>query len=364
MRTQTALAILASVLASASVCTQALAERVVLRSSTRVEAGARVMLADIAEIEGDATGTLAKVEIAAGSNTPFEIDAATVRSRLLASGAKAATLTIEGSRVVVRPARGGPRVGAASSAGPASIAKSADKAVEEIDPTLHAGDGTPLGVICELLANAFGDDRANLRLRITAAELARLAPTPGLRYEIGARSALRSDCVSFEVSALDGDEVRSRTRVKVTVAVLREVAVAKSPLRRGTVLSDADIAVEQRAVSPTQAQRVADAHAALGSTLARSVEPGAVLGADELAAEIAVRRNDKVVVRREVGALAIETEAIALEDGRVGDRIRLASAEGGKTRPQRASSSRNATAQSTAPSFTAEIVGSRRAVVR
>jgi hypothetical protein len=73
---------------------------------------------------------------------------------------------------------------------------------------------------------------------------------------------------------------------------------------------------------------------------------------------IAIRRNDRVIVRRELGLVAIELEAIAQQDGRLGQRILL----------QRAGSPRDRNARSKpaddGATFTAEVIGNGRAVIR
>jgi flagella basal body P-ring formation protein FlgA len=347
----------------------AAADTVVLRPSVRVAPGAPVTLADVAELDGATARRFAGVEIARGADKAFEIDLAAVREKMAEAAGKdpftkdaaargdLASLRFRGERVVVRPARGA-QVDA-KPLGPSTTVRAAEpKRVEGIDPARHAGDGTPLGVICELLRNAFGPDGADLRLHIPASELARLAPKPGHRHEVSARSALRSDFVSFEVVSLDGDHHASRETVRITVRLLREVCVATDDARRGKPLGQSAFTLETREIAPSLAARIASPDAVAGASLVRSLDAGIVITADDLAKPIAVRRNDRVIVRREVGLVAIELEAIALEDGKPGDRIPLQRAGAPKGRASRAR-------QPDEPDIlVAEVVGNGRAVIR
>ena len=342
----------------------AAADMIALRTSVRVAPGAPITLADIAELGGEDARRFAGVEIARGGEKAFEIEMKVVREKLAEASTKddalrsgAAALRFRGERVVVRPARG-PQVDAKPIAPTATARPAAPETVAGIDPAMYAGNGTPLGVVCELLRNAFGPDVSDLRLHIPAADLARLAPKPGLRYEVSARSALKSDFVSFEVSAMDGDHHLTRDRVRVTVRRLREVCVATTLAKRGRPLGADAFTVESREIAPTLADRAVKPQELSGASLVRSLDAGVVITADDLAQAVAIRRNDRVIVRREVGLIAIELEAIALEDGKPGDRIALQPAGTPKSRVSRARKDDEQTI------LIAEVVANGRAVIR
>lgn len=335
-----------------------LADTIALRPSARVAPGDPVTLADIAELKGDEAQRFAEVEIARGADKAFEIEIAAVREKLADAGAKGATLRFAGERVVVRPSRTA-KVDAKPIAPAAAAARAtAPEQVEGIDPALYAGNGTPLGVVCELLRNAFGADAGALRLHISAADHAKLAPKAGLRYEVSARSAIKSDFVSFEIAALSGDHQVARERVRVSVRLVREVCVATDAARRGRPLTGEAFTIETREVAPSVAERAAAPSALANTSLARSLDTGVVIAGDDLVKGIAIRRNDRVIVRRELGLVAIELEAVAQQDGRLGDRILL----------QRAGSPRDRNARSKpaddGATFTAEVIGNGRAVIR
>ncbi|MFZ9880919.1 MAG: flagellar basal body P-ring formation chaperone FlgA [Phycisphaerales bacterium] len=323
----------------------AAADSVTLRTSVRVAAGRDVVLADIATLDGPAAERLATTVITRADAGAFEISLEKVRQRLVDAGADLRTLDVRGEKTVVRPA-------AIAKAPPARVAATAieREAVTVVDPSLYAGNATPLAIACELVRNAHPDADGALRIELSREDLDELAPAAGLRHEIVAKSSLSADRVELEVVAFRGHEIVSRNRVRLSPKLEREVAVAESDNRRGAALSSASFRIEKRLVSPTESARLADPASVAGRVLAQTVPAGTVLRADHLAKEIAVRRNDRVLVRREIGMVAIELEAGALEDGAAGETIALETTGSRRVRDQRR--------------VTAEITGQGRAVIR
>lgn len=332
------------------------ADTVTLRPSVRVAHGTTVVLGDVASIDGEGADKLAAVAVGSAGAGAFELDAPAVRRAIAAAGLDAASVRIEGARSVVRPARGRTaEVAAALASRPALAPRVAKPVVREqieaIDPAQHAGASTPLGIVCTIVANAFHDEaKGALRLEIAADDLAQLAPVAGRRYEIVAKSALRADRVDFEVVSYEGTAVVSRERVRVLPRVAREVAVAGADTRRGSALDNACLRIERRHLAPSAAARTARPSELAGATLAGTVTEGSVIEADDVARELAVRRNERVMIRREIGMIAVELEAVALEDGSAGDIIAFETRGRERGRDARA--------------VTAEVVGRGRAVIR
>lgn len=376
-----ALAALAASLAAA-------ADTVTLRPSVRVAHRATVTLGDIASLDGDEARGLAGVAFGVADAGAFEISAERVRQAIVAAGGDPATIRVRGDGTVVRPARGRyagldarpgaggePVVGSSMGAtGSAATVMSADTTATTtattgttgaiavpatpdpriVDPNALASTATPLGLVASHLVGAFGDDAPALRLAIRSDDLARLAGRAGHRYEIAPRSALRSDRVDFEILAYDaaagvGSRPVSRERVRVEPRLEREVAIATCDARRGESLGAANLRIERRLVAPSLAARAAGVDLT-GTELARTVTEGSVIESDDLARTLAVRRNERVLLRREIGLVAIEIEAIALEDGVAGDLVAFETRESGRRRDARA--------------VTAEVVGRGRAVIR
>ncbi|MBI1303716.1 MAG: flagellar basal body P-ring formation protein FlgA [Phycisphaera sp.] len=344
---------LAAALALLASAATAVADTVTLRASVRVAADRAVSLADIAELEGARATALSTAVVADASSSAREVTADAVRARLAAAGADLSEIRFRGERSIVRPLAAGataPREAAREKA-PATEPRPARHAAPVVvDPSRHEGLATPLGLVSDMLVHAFGVDGAQLELHIAEEDLARLAPRGSMRVEIAARSALRADSVAFEVIFHDGDEIASRERVRVLPRVVREVAVASEPIRRGRPVAPESVSIERRALAPTVAARAADPTLAMGATLTRSINRGAVLAQEDLVAAASIRRNDRVLVRREVGGVVIELEAVALEDGAVGDTIAFTRPGVGRARD--------------AKQIHAEVVGNGRAIVR
>ena len=370
----------------------AAADTVTLRPSVRVAHRATVTLGDIASLDGDEARGLAGVAFGVADAGAFEISAERVRQAIVAAGGDPATIRVRGDGTVVRPTRGRyagldarpgaggePVVGSSMGAtGSAATVMSADTTANTtttttattgttgaiavpatpdpriVDPNALASTATPLGLVASHLVGAFGDDAPALRLAIRSDDLARLAGRAGHRYEIAPRSALRSDRVDFEILAYDaaagvGSRPVSRERVRVEPRLEREVAIATCDARRGESLGAANLRIERRLVAPSLAARAAGVDLT-GTELARTVTEGSVIESDDLARTLAVRRNERVLLRREIGLVAIEIEAIALEDGVAGDLVAFETRESGRRRDARA--------------VTAEVVGRGRAVIR
>lgn len=344
---------LVAALALLAASSTAVADTVRLLPSVRLAGDRAVRLGDIAELEGDRALALAAAVVADASAVARELPLDAVRARLAASGADLAEIRFRGERTVVRPLAVGataPRSAAPVPAAPAEPRPVRHASPVVVDPARHEGLATPLGLVSDMLIHAFGIDGAVLELHIAEEDLARLAPRGAMRVEVAARSALRADSVSFEIIVHDGDEVVARERVRVLPRVVRDVVVANEPIRRGRPIGTEAVAIERRALAPTVAARAAEPTLAIGATLARSVNRGAVLAQEDLVAAASVRRNDRVLVRREVGGVVIELEAVALEDGAIGETIAFARPGVGRGRDTK--------------QIRAEIVGGGRAIVR
>lgn len=343
------------------------ADTITLRPSVRVAPGAEFTLSEVAGLDGDAARALAGVVIGTGEQGAFELGVDRIRQKLVVAGADMKALEFVGARTVVRPRLGSTRDPAAQATGARPVAGSdagvdahagagpttgtAVAGTRTVDPAAHIGKGDALAVICEMLANAFGAEARDLRLEFTEEQLAKIAPRPGVRHEIARKSLLRASRVELEVIAHQADGDEFRTRVRVTPRLEREVLVAAGDLRRGSTAAADGIAVERRLLTIDEARDAAEVSARDGATLARGVSRGAVLSRTDLARAAEIKRRDTVTVRREIGTIVIELEAVALEDGAVGDVITFERADArGRNRDARA--------------FSAEVVGPGRAVIR
>lgn len=339
--------IAASILATAAalaIAADALADTVRLRAAVRIAPAGEITLADIADLDGARAQALASTRIARGETGAFTIAADRVRQILVMAGADLRSVEIDGRETIVRPLRG-----AAAAETPVASTPAAS-GVRVIDPAKEAGAHSALAVICEMMRNAFGDDAAALRLECSEEQLAKIAPKTGFRYEVVRKTALRASRVEFEVIARDGAGDESRVRMRVTPKLEREVLVARAASHRGEEADESSVAREKRLLEIDQSKDALGAADARGATFARSVAAGKVIERGDIARSNEIKRRDTVTVRREVGMVAIEFEAVALEDGSVGDVISVERTDRRRSRDSKP--------------LSAEVVGPGRVVIR
>jgi flagellar basal body P-ring formation protein FlgA len=112
-------------------------------------------------------------------------------------------------------------------------------------------------------------------------------------------------------------------QVSLQATVWREVWVARSALKRGTILSEADLARERRDVLPVReplAELTGDENSL---ELAEGLQAGTVLTARALKLRPVVRRGQNADASLQDGPLAITMKVEVLEDGVPGQTIRL-----------------------------------------
>lgn len=318
------------------------ADSVRMRAAVRIAPAAAITLADIAELDGARAQALAPTQVGRGETGAFTIAAERVRQILVMAGADLRAIEIEGRETIVRPLRGASTVEVTAAPAPAGM--------RVIDPVKEAGTHSALALICEMMRNAFGDDANALRLECGEEQLATIAPKPGFRYEVVRKTALRASRVEFEVIARGSAGDESRARIRVAPKLEREVLVARAAGHRGDRMDAASIASETRLLDLELARNAASSGEARDAAFARSVAVGKVIERGDIARSNDVKRRDTVTVRREVGMVAIEFEAVALEDGAVGDVIPVERTDRRRSRDNKP--------------LSAEVIGPGRVVIR
>lgn len=324
------------------------ADSVRLRAAVRVAPDAEITLGDVAELDGAKAQALSKTRVGRGETGAFTLSVERVRQQLVVAGADMRAIEIEGTATIVRPLRGAAASAPAASGQPTAAA--ATKGVRVIDPSAESAAPGALGIICELMRNAFGDDASALRLEMSEEQLAKIAPATGFRYEVVRKTALRASRADFEVIARNADGDELRTRVRVTPKLEREVLVARSESHRGDAADDAAVAHERRLLDLDQAKDALAPAELRNGTFARSVAAGKTIERGDLARTNDVKRRDTLTIRREIGMVAIEFEAVALEDGAKGDVISVERTDRRKSRENKP--------------LSAEVTGPGRAVIR
>ncbi|MGR5064423.1 flagellar basal body P-ring formation chaperone FlgA [Photobacterium sp. DNB22_13_2] len=108
--------------------------------------------------------------------------------------------------------------------------------------------------------------------------------------------------------------------VPVRVQQVLDRVVAKSPLPRGSVITSADIDVEEVELRRQRGASFSDPKQLIGSKVKRPVRLGEIILASDVCL---VCRNDAVLIKAGNDGLSIITEGKALSDGSLGEQIRV-----------------------------------------
>ncbi len=111
--------------------------------------------------------------------------------------------------------------------------------------------------------------------------------------------------------------------VRVTIKLMREVAVAARPLVRGDILQRDDVRMVRKDVSRINGSYLEDPTPLIGYELRQSVSANSLLYSRMLQAPKLVRRGDKITVLAVVGGLEVRVVGEALSDGGKGQMIRV-----------------------------------------
>jgi flagellar basal body P-ring formation protein FlgA len=111
--------------------------------------------------------------------------------------------------------------------------------------------------------------------------------------------------------------------VPVELHVYRMVVVSARELQTGSPLTASDLQLAERDVIASSSPTLQSPDQALGLTLRRPLAANTPITSNLLLQQLLVRRGDRLSIRSKSGAIAVQTVAEALENGRNGERIRV-----------------------------------------
>jgi flagellar basal body P-ring formation protein FlgA len=135
--------------------------------------------------------------------------------------------------------------------------------------------------------------------------------------------SLRPGRHSIAVDMLVGGKVERKINVAVVIKRSIEVPTVRRSLKRGQLVTAADIKWKLIEMARPIDGLVLDDEDVIGMATVRSVREGIPLRAKWFDEPLAVDRGDRVQVKLVQGSLVINTTAVALGKGRVGDMIQL-----------------------------------------
>jgi flagella basal body P-ring formation protein FlgA len=118
--------------------------------------------------------------------------------------------------------------------------------------------------------------------------------------------------------------------VPVRIVGTSAVVIAAHALVVGTVLTTADVTVEQRDITALPPGYFNDAAIAVGLTASRAISGGSILTNQQLLGSKAVQRGQTVTLIADLGGMSVRMAGRALSDGLINQRIRVENLSSGK----------------------------------
>lgn len=257
--------------------------------------GPRILLGDLASIEGEGADELAALEIttAPRPGATDRIQAALVETRLRNSRIAPESLELKGPRMIRAT-------------------------------TLHK----------EILGSELGEDLRNFVLaelpwdpvdavvEITAPTYDVIVPDGDVRIEWKANPNYRYlGTTAFQGSVYVNDLLEKTVSARVSVEAFDDFVVADRDIPRGTIIRADDLALEKLPLTNAVRGAMHDPGEAIGKVAKTTIFPGTVLTNRKVDTPLLVRRHQTVTVISRIGSLVVRTQARSRDDGRIGDLI-------------------------------------------
>jgi len=270
------------------------ADKLTLKEEAYVK-GPKVLLGDIAQIDGESADRLAEIELvdAAMPGAQKRLNAALVETRLRSAGIDIGEIEMHGSTSVV----------ATTLSDEISGGEVADSLMQYIRETMP-WDAEHTQV--EVTPPAFDLTVAEGDIEIA------WAPAPG--YEYVGTGAFQGQLM------VDGESKRTfNVRAKVDPYV--DVMVATRDIMRGMAVGPADMEPRRMPLTSAPQGVVTDPQRALGLVARKTIFPGQFITLRDLQEKVVIERNQLVDIVVRSGAVTLKGRAKATMDGRVGDTI-------------------------------------------
>jgi flagella basal body P-ring formation protein FlgA len=307
------------------------ADRIVLRASVRLDAGADVVrLDDVATIQGDEAMQYAELVLAEVDGVePIELSVRDVRRKLDDAGAHWGRINLNGRKVIVRPRRSAVLSDPAAMRA-VSLAAMNDNAPDhepsDVDVlAAHVmGESTLRGTIAAKIVGALGAMPEHVRLIFNGDDATTLALSAAdFRFELKPESSLTGDRVTLTVRVWSNGLVAESAQITIRPLVHVETATVVRDLDRHETITSADLTTKRQWLTPLRASVVATVDDVVGRIATKNLNDGDLLRLRDVVRPVVIDRGDRVTVRCLVGGVAISLQAEALDDGATGDMIQL-----------------------------------------
>ncbi|MEA5557603.1 flagellar basal body P-ring formation chaperone FlgA [Nodularia spumigena] len=313
--------LLVSLLGIALFATQAIAsDSIMLRPVARVSPDEAITLSMVAVLTGPEAQALGTVELAPAGRHPSRLTIEDVRQaigtdRTIHWG----RLSLAGNDcriITLHPSEGPEEV----SESQALVATRPQPTGPTVRDAVIARIHTHLGLPAERVRIEFEDREAAIDL-LDHASIGRT---------IEVRPIGTSDRLPLSITIYENHWIVARGIVRADLQILKEVALTREVLSRGTTLTSEHIRAESRWVRPSA--RLATPEQAIGAVLRARVNEETPLTTQDVQPPIVIKRGDHAIVHCLSGGIVMKLRARAMEDGRIGDEIEFTGLEGRKGR--------------------------------
>lgn len=280
--------------AALAACPALAADKLVLKDEVYVK-GPKVLLGDVAKIEGENAEALALLEISPAANPgdTKQLNAALVATRIDAAGFDAQTIQIEGA----------PKVKATTlhlEVSPAQVSESLR------DFILAKMPWDAKGALVDVQAPA-------ATYRVPDGDL-QIEWTPAPQYRYVGQGAFRGTI------SVDGT-VQKTMLVKANVDATVPVVIARRDIQRGAIVSPIDLELQPTSVALAPAGALVEISEAAGMIAKKGIFAGQTVTTRHLDAPIVIKRNQLVNVELNSNGVFIQSRARAMTDARAGDLV-------------------------------------------
>ncbi len=336
------LKMLAAVAIAYAMINAVLADRITLRDAAE-SPDAAVTLGEVAILEGERAQALADVEVAAFAQTQPTLTV-TMREirrilterkvhwgKVTCRGARRITVRRDGAAVRHDTAEDLPQT-TAPNRGDAAAVIDAEPRTALANPVASLDDGrspivrgtTLRDRLIQWLGQAIGASDEDLKITCRNPDDPnwQLSELDG-RFEFEPVTGELIGRVAFVVRQYGHD--RRVNTVRLTVDVERRITIvtAAADLRRGQTVAPGDVRVQQIWQTGARRQPVSDPTQVIGQSVSRNIRAGDGIARNDVRSPIVVRRGQLVTVRCVSGSLVLRSVLRAMEEGAVGDLVKV-----------------------------------------
>lgn len=277
-----------------AICAPAGTDTLTLKEQAIVK-GPKVLLGDVADIEGQNAAVLAGIEV---TNTPLPgyakaLNANVVASRLRSAGVDPKTVEIKGASEVQATA-------AHMELSKEMLAESLRQYIQREMP--WEAEDAEIEVPLPLEDVLMPDGEVTLTWRSNP------------QYRFLGPGSFRGTI------AVDG-KVERTLLCKANVEAFGDVVIAARDIPRGQIISTRDLETKKLALSTVPSGAIWEVTHLIGMVARKTIFPGQFIATRDVEARTLVKRNQIVSVEMRAGTVQVATRAKALMDGRAGDMI-------------------------------------------